>query len=90
MKCNATKYKTFEIKEQHIICLKVNDLGKRKFNCIKLTVNIFGYIAKVPSNRMTGSIRNKKRIVGLVNNKANILVTLSCFNYCYSIVVDYR
>ena len=86
MKCN-TKKKIFEIKEQRIICFKVNDLGKRQLNCRKLTVNTFGYIAKVPSNRMTGSIRNQKRIVGLVNNKAKIHVTLNCFNCCYSIFV---
>ena len=31
--------------------------------------------------------KKQKRIVALVNNKAKIPVTLSCFNYCYSIVI---
>jgi hypothetical protein len=61
MKCNAKK-KIFETKEQHIIVLKVNDLGKRKLNCRKLTVNTVGYIAKVQSNWMTGSIRDKDEL----------------------------
>lgn len=31
--------------------------------------------------------KKEKWLVGLFNNKVNTLVTLSCFNYCYSIVI---
>ena len=78
------------MKEQHITLFKVNDLGNLKKAKIELQETDSQYLwlycqsAKQYDDR---EYKKQKRIVVLVNNKAKIPVTLSCFNYCYSIVI---
>ena len=67
-------------KEQHIIFLKVNDLGKRKLNGRKLSQYLWLYCQST-KQLDDGEYKKQRRIVGLVNNKATIPVTLSFFNY---------